>query len=397
MSTTVWEIFGGGLTFLVSFQSEIRSIPNQVPDGTSLMEELVLLSPNNKPLFQLVESEKLYGLMLYTLGNCVVKKPEFSELGWYLIEIAVETGHPDAAIELAQLEQHSRDKIAPFKAWAVVKSLVEKGEDWRALVLYAARLVQKQTTTADRQLAYSLTQKAFRMTRPSNVLDGDLTDSSLTTWRPLQKSASDSWNRHGLLAARKDLDMAIRAGALDYQDPLACLWLARSPETLKYSKEWLELMTKAAMAGRGSSKPESTDYQQNAAEELGKYYLELHGWYPCQNGPSSQRGSSVGFDWLHVGAQQHAGKPEHMVYPYLKMASVMKENGYHQEGCKMLEQGRREIKQTWADEKQKESAAAQLQHYIDRWDQPLPADALPSFLLGDPCLHSRGYQNEATG
>ena len=330
-----------------------------------------------------------FGELLCALGQPCLESAELRELGKYTLDMACEGGDVSAAVALVVLQQYGGERYtAPPSAWDTIRKSAEKREDWRAMLLEANRLASGHIFTADTEKAYELSKIVFERTQPGQYIDMDSVDepriADRSPWRVLQKLSLRASKRYTGPEDNEVLGRAIRSGAEDYEDPLACLWLARDEKAVEPSSErWLHLMTKAAMAGQPRFITLGMPYSPNAAEELGQYYLELHGWYPCR--PSTKKEAdlsdpevSMGFDWLHVGAHHHAANPTSMVKSYLKIASIMREHGFSEQGLAWLNRGETEIEELGASDtgisseyrRAVATARTRMEESIKLWDDP---------------------------
>jgi len=238
-----------------------------------------------------------------------------------------------------------------------------------------------------------MAKRAFDMTEPSTAIDDDVSEEKISPWKTLRSFALDAFYNRGRAQEDEDLmQVATIAGAYKYDDPEACYLLAKSKDIRPYSEDWLELMTKAAMAGQPGydAKKPPREYQPTAADELGKYYLEKYGWFPCEGKPSDSRHSRIGFDWLELAAHTHPGQPEQMRTAYLKIAVVLRENDRQEEGLEVLKRCRDRMDDIPADEGSKAAAMARLEKFIDSWNGTLEADVNSVWLFGKPQMRQHG-------
>jgi hypothetical protein len=287
---------------------------------------------------------------------------EFNE-GWenfgvYMLECAVHLGDSIAALHLCALENRKarfRGGISE-KARDMVADLAYEGKDWRALAIRAEYLMTFRTRPTKLDEALGLAKALIDMTEanPNREDDGPEFIPLIEPWRVL-------WDIARVKDDTKAKVKAVQVGATLYNDPEACWWLANSKDMKVYSEEWVDLMTKAAMGGFN-----------RACYELGIYWLEKKGWYPCPTSllqrlsrVSFDAESSVGFDWLEVAAV--ARSPQLAAELFLGMALVCRENNCSKVGLGYLESGVDTIEAGNGDPPAKVDAVNKLRTMIKDW------------------------------
>jgi hypothetical protein len=282
----------------------------------------------------------------------------WENFGVYILESAVHLGDSIAALHLCALENRkARFKNAiPQKARDLVEDLAYEGTDWRALAIRAEYLMSFKTRPTKLEEAFELAKVLTEMTEPNpnSPDDGPETIPLIEPWRVL-------WDIARLKDDSKAQVKAVQLGATKYNSPEACWWLANSKDVKLYSEKWVDLMTKAAMGGGN-----------RACYDLGMYWLEKKGWYPCPAGLRPRPGkvsfdaeSSVGFDWLEVAA---AGRsPQLAAELFLGMALVCRENNCFKVGFGYLESGIETIEAGFGDPAAKADAVNKLRTMIKDW------------------------------
>ena len=275
-----------------------------------------------------------------------------------MLECAVHLGDSLAALHLCALENRQarfRGSISQ-KARDLVTDLAYEGKDWRALAIRAEYLMAFTSRPTKLDEALELAKALINMTEanPNRVDEGPEFIPLIEPWRVL-------WDIARLKDDTKAKVKAVQIGATQYNDPEACLWFANSKEVKVYSEQWVDLITKAAMGG-----------SNRACYELGIYWLEKKGWYPC---PTSLRQrlsrvsldaeNCVGFDWLEVAA---VGRSPHLAAElFLGMALVWRENNRSKVGLSCLEAGVDTIEAGPGDPAQKVDAVKKLRSIIQDW------------------------------
>lgn len=275
-----------------------------------------------------------------------------------MLESAVRFGDTVAALHLCALEnRNARFKNAiPQKARDLVEDLAYEGTDWRALAIRAEYLMSFKTRPAKLDEAFELAKALIEMTEPNpdSPDDGPAEIPLIEPWRVL-------WDIARLKDDSKAQVKAVQLGATKYNSPEACWWLANSKDVKLYSEQWVNLMTKAAIGGGN-----------RACYDLGMYWLEKKGWYPCPTGvlprhskASFDAESSIGFDWLELAAVRR--NPHLAAELSLGMALVCRENGCSKVGFGYLETGVATIEAGLGDPHAKADAVTKLRTMIKDW------------------------------
>ena len=281
-----------------------------------------------------------------------------------MLECAVQLGDSLAALHLCVLENRQarfRGGISQ-KARDLVEDLAYEGKDWRALAVRAEYLMTFKTRPAKLDEALELAKVLINITEanPSREDEGPELIPLIEPWRVLFDAACLKNDTQARLKA-------VQVGAIQYDDPEACLWLAHSHDVKLYSEQWVDLITKAAMGGRNG-----------ACYELGLYWLENKGWYPCPTNPRLSRvsfdaESSVGFDWLEIAAVGRDPRPAADLF--LGMALICRENNCSKEGLGYLKNGVDQIEAGPGIAALKVEAVKRLRTMIQDWsDKSIPED-----------------------
>jgi hypothetical protein len=278
---------------------------------------------------------KKYGLpdktsarMFRVVGLPLLREPKegWQNFGVYMLECAVYFGDSLAALHLCALENRQarfRGGISQ-RARDMVADLASEGHDWRAVAIRAQYLMTFQNRPTKLDEAFELAQALIDMTEANTEREDEGPEliPLIEPWRVL-------WDIACLKDDAKTKIKAIEIGATQYNNPDACLLRANAKDVTVYSERWVDLVTKAAMGG-----------SPGACYELGMYWLEKKGWYPCPPRQQSRRipsgaESSVGFDWLEIAA---AGRSPNLAAElFLGMALVCRENNYSDVGLGLLE------------------------------------------------------------
>ncbi len=151
---------------------------------------------------------------------------------------------------------------------------------------------------------------------------------------------------------------ALRQGVEEYNDPEACRDLSDHSSIIEFSPEWVRLKEKSAMHGHTES-----------CYNLGRYYLEYWGWYPCIGGPLTKRPEAmIAFDWLELSAEGCLDDAKLMCDRYLLLALALRENGLRKEGHEAVKRGIQSIEKFSTDSRSRRWAIRQLEPYDRSWD-----------------------------
>jgi hypothetical protein len=303
-------------------------------------------------------SAQMSAQMMRVIGLPLLRESNESweNFGVYALECAVHLGDLVAALHLCALENRKarfKGSISQ-KARDLVEDLAYEGKDWRALAIRAEYLMSFKTRPTKLDEAFQLAKALIDMTEPypDKPDDGPELIPHIEPWRVL-------WDIARLKDDTNAQLKAVQIGAKQYNSPEAYWWLANSKDVKDYSGQWVDFITKAAVGGNN-----------RACYDLGVYWLEKQGWYPC---PISQRlsrvsfdaGSSTGFDWLEIAAVGRS--PQLAAELFLGMALVCRENNCSKVGLSYLESGVDTIKAGNGDPAAKADAVSKLRTMIKDW------------------------------
>jgi len=296
--------------------------------------------------------------MFRVIGIALLKENEraWQELGIYTLECAAELGDETAALHVCAIENHRKSKSSQASTTAnrILAELIDQG-NWEALAIRVGQLKQHANRPARLNEGFKLAEKLVDMTEadPTRKNMGPETVQCEPPWRLLRDFA----RLKGDTAAEL---RAVTLGATHYNDPEAAERLAESVDIDLYSDRWLELTTQAAMNGKST-----------ACWNLGKYWLEKKGWYPCGNrSVSLALGSTIGFDWFEIAAASR--EPFEAARVYLSIALVCRENNFPEVGLGYLESAIDTIESGDGDPENKVAAVGKLQTMINDWSyEPL--------------------------
>lgn len=303
-------------------------------------------------------SDKTSARMFRVVGLPLLREPKegWQNFGVYMLECAVYFGDSLAALHLCALENRQarfRGGISQ-KSRDMVTDLAYEGQDWRAIAIRAQYLMTFHNRPTKLDEAFELAKALIDMTEANTEREDEGPEliPLIEPWRVL-------WDIACLKDDTKTKVKAVEVGATQYNNPDACLLLANAKDVKVYSERWVDLITKAAMGG-----------SRGACYELGMYWLEKKGWYPCP--PSQELGrisfdaeSSVGFDWLEIAA---AGKTPNLAAElFLGMALVYRENNYSGIGLGLLESAVDTIEAGLGSSAEKVNAVKRLRAMIKDW------------------------------
>ena len=311
-----------------------------------------------------LEDETLFCSLCHYMGTNLMSSGTETHMDTAILvwNIACRGKFAESAVALARKEYQERPKrgrskaafTASEEAWSVVRGAALDGGHWEASYLYADSLLgDPRSTRKDLDTAYRLAQQlVFSDTKPgSATIDGSqrLPEWEYSSWKLLLTAIKKQGT-----SDPEAFKIAYEIGARQYDDPEACFLLALTlaKENLHKQneatpKDWVELMTKAAMANQ----PKREDwgpFPRNAAEELGRYYLKLHGFYPVEPGTKTRKdlidpASSAGFEWLNVAIDQYLVESKFVLRPLRAIATVLRENGFPEKGEQALLDTRQRI------------------------------------------------------
>jgi hypothetical protein len=301
----------------------------------------------------------------------------WSEVGHYALQVAMECGSKDAALWLCHIEDRFKSRAAPTKARTILKQLADEGENWIAMTLYIEHLVDRYGKIKLRE-AYDLAHNLVAVVKPEDTRIENPTPEDIDCYAPpktLEKVAR-------LLGHREGVQQAVRIHALEYGDPDALEKLSRSHDVKPYSDEWVHLLTLAGERGNTS-----------AADQVGKYYLVLKGWYPPTGRAPTDADDYVGFDWLKVAA--NGCEPADVAEIYWALAMLCRWNGRFQEGRAYLKDGEEAIMTGVGNDDEKEESIRRMRTCYRDWEDERLFRNRPAVWLENPPMPNRQEVFEA--
>jgi len=300
--------------------------------------------------------DKTAAFMFRTLGIALIREREraWQDMGTYALECAVEFGDDLAALHLCAIENNSlANRRSSFQASPAAKrrvqDLADEGTHWTAMAIQAGQFKQFANRPTKVNQGFELAKYLVDQTEadPMTRARGPESVNCDPPWRLLRDFAK--------LKGEKSTEIrAVALGATQYNDPEAAEQLAESTEVDLYSGQWVELMTKAAMGGSNT-----------ACWNIGKYWLEKKGWYPCTGKVSIDDESSLGFDWLELAAASR--EPLRAAILYLTIALVCRENNCSELGRGYLESAVDTIETGDGESEKKMAAVQRLKTMINDW------------------------------
>jgi len=318
--------------------------------------------------------------IFFIIGVTLVRETErtWFDVGTHALESAAELGSTRAAMLVCAIENENSRRPNSFQYQAspqakrLVSYLADERTSWEAMSIRLTQL--KAAASHPTKL-----NEGFELAKA--LVDATEADTSRKENGPDAVRCDPPW-RHLREFAKLKGDAAIeisavRLGAMEYNDPEAAELLADSGEVGTYSRQWLELVTKAAMSG---SSP--------ACWSLGKYWLEKKGWYPSTGKVFIDDESFIGFDWLELAAASR--EPLEAARVFLSMALVCRENNRSEVGLGYLGSGVATIESGDGDAERRATAVNRLQRMISDWSYDKVFEqttAKAEFYLKDPRLH----------
>jgi len=318
--------------------------------------------------------------IFFIIGVTLLRETErvWFDVGTHALESAAEFGSTRAAMLVCAIENENRSKPNSFQYQAspqakrLVSYLADERTSWEAMSIQLAQL----RAVASRPTKLN---EGFELAKA--LVDATEADTSRKENGPDFVRCEPPW-RHLREFAKLKGDAAteisaVKLGAMEYNDPEAAEQLAESGEVEVYSRQWLELVTKAAMSG-----------SSRACWSLGKYWLEKRGWYPSKGKVSLDSDSFIGFDWLELAAASR--EPLEAARVCLTMALVCRENNHSKVGLGYLESGVAAIESGDGDAERKATAVNRLQRMISDWSCDKVFEqttAKADFYLKEPRLH----------
>lgn len=132
---------------------------------------------------------------------------------------------------------------------------------------------------------------------------------------------------------------------------------AQSVNVKEGTPHWLKYATKGAMADN-----------TRLIQDLGRYYLAFHGWYPKRFRPQNPLDIKIGFAWLELPTMFLEVEPAAQIWA--GMALLLREHGDRAGGMEYLQQGLKQIEAKLIPEddvkgaERKERALTELRHLI---------------------------------
>lgn len=275
-------------------------------------------------------------------------------VGLHLLDVAAAMGDRNASVRLCQWklynESHSY-QVADYTR-NVIANTAAKGTDWEAMTFHARHLHRAGKVSE----ALAMAMDVCRATERGPARLNEPTTSNLT---PLPwKTWFDVLDYHDVQGKH----LAWEYGAEVWDDPEACSKLAQSTHVREGSEQWLKYATKAAMAGK-----------TRLMQDLGSYYLALHGWYPKNGQVSKAIDSKLGFAWLELSTEFL--EPYQAAPVWAGMAMLLREHGDRSGGMDYLQAGIKQIEQksvpqdedTVAAETRKLCALEELRELVHAW------------------------------
>jgi hypothetical protein len=234
--------------------------------------------------------------------------------------IAATMGNNKASHTLSwwDLSRGVSDLMTPLSVQSRIAYLADKRDDLESMTFHARNLSLQNK----KQRALPVVMDLCAMTEPGPAVTHSVHGAVALPlpWKSwvnaldYKATAAPEWQR------------AWKYGAEIWDDPEACVKAARSTSVVLGTQEWLRFATKAAMAGEAS-----------LFQDLGKYYLALHGWFPMAPRVSTTADSKIGFAWLEMAAEFEP--LERAANIWAGMALVLREHGNRSKGMKYLQRG----------------------------------------------------------
>ena len=326
-------------------------------------------------------SEACY-LCAHRLWNSQDLKHGGSEADWlplakWLLTAALRMGNFKAALDLAHVANLNPDGVIPPAALSEIRAAAMKHTDSRAMAVYARHLLNLRNAAdqSTRQRAFELAIELSKVSEPADPSTAiQLTRTASHKWEAPWKLVRDAARQRLEIDYPSPLDpqhkeinkvfiVALREGVYQYNDPEAARDLSDHPELEEFSREWVLLKIKSAMDGHPKS-----------CYDLGLYYIEYWGWYPCIGRiPSDNPEARIGLDWLELSAQGVLDDANEMHRRYLIVALLLRENGMHKEGREAVKRGVDAIENYSTDSRWRGGAVKRLQEFDRSWEFPFSA------------------------
>jgi len=321
--------------------------------------------------------EKVLASAFHATGMCAMapaNMQKWYQMGVYMLGVAVELGNETSAIDYWKFERLNPRRQIPPAVRTIVKKMAHERRDWRAMSLYVDDLLRSKSTPGTRAEAYGLAKDLFDRSTPGKTArDAKPQDTFVQPWKLLRDAADQYlWDHRSgpeHEEAQAKLDQAVRDGASKYTDPAACAELLLDPSVEKFSDEWTSLQLQTAMQG-----------DANACFELGKFYLEKHGWYPCIGNRSRRPNHQIGFHWIELAAALSSENAQAIARCYLAMAFVLRENGFSVAGRKWLSTGITDIRQNAPDNAEATTWIRTMESFNKDWESEFNKGKASDFL-----------------
>jgi hypothetical protein len=264
-------------------------------------------------------------------------------------DVAAAMGNEQAirALSRWELAQGTNYRMASIFARAGIEWLANEREDFESMTLHARNL----SLDNKKDEALPVVMDLCGMTAPGPPVPEGIkeADALPLPWKSWVNALSHE-------AMAQEWQLAWEYGARIWDDPEACAKYARSTGLRLGTHDWLKYATKGAMAG-----------EMSLFQDLGKYYLALHGWFPKSLPVLNDVDSDIGFAWLEMSAEfEHLERAANI---WAGMALVLREHDLRHRGMKYLRRGLEHITDRQdigaAD---KEKAVTVLTSLIETWN-----------------------------
>lgn len=293
-------------------------------------------------------------------------------LAKWLLTMALDMGNLKAALDLAHIANLNPDGVIPPAALSVIRAAAMKHADSRAMAVYARYLLNLRNAAdrSSRQRALELAIELSKVSEPADPSTAiQLTTTAFHKWEAPWRLVRDAARQcleidypSPLDPQHKEINQvfvgALREGVNQYNDPEAARDLSDHPEVEEFSSEWVALKTTSAMDGHPKS-----------CYDLGRYYIEYWGWYPCIGRiPSDNPEARIGLDWLELSAEGVLDDANEMHRRYLMVALLLRENGMHHEGREAVKRGVHTMDEYSTDTRWRGGALKRLQEFDRSWE-----------------------------
>ena len=244
--------------------------------------------------------------------------PEWDKLGFNLLKIASERSS-EASKLLCKYEyiDHYRFQASACARRKVAELALEE-KDWEAMTLHVRNLLRQGKTSVALAWAKRLCEVTTAAPFRKDLNDNNYLSLPWKTWL-------DATDPRDVEERRR----AVQHGVEVWNDPEACLFLAEGCGE-KGSQQWLEGITKGAMAGHLWS-----------MQQLGLYHLDIHGWYKNKEQVSQTFDAKLGFQWLELSTLFE--EPLREAHIWAGLAVLLREHQDLSGGMKYLQKGLKQI------------------------------------------------------